>query len=676
MTHTSSEALRGRLLDGRYLIGDRVARGGMATVYAATDTRLERLVAVKVMHTGLGDDEDFAARFVREARSAAKLNHPNVVAVFDQGNDDGTVFLVMEYVAGITLRDVIRDESPLPPRRALGMLEQVLTALSAAHDAGLVHRDIKPENVLIAPDGQVKVADFGLARAVSTSTAVSSTGALIGTVSYLPPELVTNEGADARSDVYASGIVLYEMLTGRKPFEAETPIQVAYKHVHQDVPAPSLVVSGIPDYLDALVARATARQRDLRPTDAKVLLRQVRRVRSALDQGVASDPDLTEDLTPLLPLGASDPTQALNLLPGVASPGIHGVAAWGHADTLGFDVPGLLLPPQAPYRESTLVVPRDPPTAPTPPGQQRNDQEPPRRRRRPRRGLILLLVVLLLAALAGFGGWYLGVGRFTNTPHLIGMTQLEAARAAKSAGLTMTVDRTSWSETAPVGTVMASDPTPDAQIVRGGTVHVVVSKGKERYTVPRLVGLSLAAARRTLHRLTLVADPVSRRYDETVRRGDVVSQSINAAMIVRHGAAIGLVVSKGPRPIKIADYTDKPAAEAISALRGLGFKAVVVGHRFNDGVTRGSVISQSPSSGTGFKGDRIELVVSRGRHMVQVPSVIRSSAEEATSSLKAAGFKVDVVHNPYYIGADIVVSQDPSGDSMAPYGSTVTVSVI
>ncbi len=239
MDRTVADPMIGRVLDGRYRVGPRIARGGMATVYEATDLRLDRLCALKVMHSGLGDDDDFAARFVREARSAARLSHPNVVGVFDQGDDDGTLFLAMEYIPGHTLRDLIRKEAPMSPAKALAVIDPVLSALAAAHAAGMIHRDVKPENVLLADDGRVKVADFGLARAISAETQHTATGGvLIGTVSYLSPELVVDGKADARSDVYAAGVVLYEMLTGRKPHEGESPIQVAYKHVHEDVPAP------------------------------------------------------------------------------------------------------------------------------------------------------------------------------------------------------------------------------------------------------------------------------------------------------------------------------------------------------------------------------------------------------------------------------------------------------
>ena len=330
MTTTSvGDPLLGHSLEGRYQIVERLARGGMATVYKAIDTRLTRIVAVKVMHVGLGDDAEFARKFDREARAAARLSHPCVVSVFDQGTDDGRPYIVMEYVEGPTLRDVINREAPLPPLRALELIEPVLSALAAAHEAGLIHRDVKPENVFITPRGQLKVADFGLAKAITSQTSTATQGLLIGTVSYLPPELVMSGKADARSDVYSAGIVLFELLTGRKPHQGDTPIQVAYAHVHDDVPPPSAfrTAGPIPPYLDALIARATARDPDLRPRDAKIMLSQVRRVRTALRDGVMDDPELTQDLSGILAVraarGGDHRAPALRALglPGPRAPG-------------------------------------------------------------------------------------------------------------------------------------------------------------------------------------------------------------------------------------------------------------------------------------------------------------------------------------------------------------------
>lgn len=299
----STDPMVGRVLDGRYEITSRIARGGMATVYRAQDRHLHRGVAVKLMHEGLYEDPEFARRFDLEAKAAARLVNPHVVSVFDQGIDDSRPYIVMEYVPGCTLRHVIVQEAPLSPRRALALLEPVASALASAHDYGLVHRDVKPENVLISDRGQIKVADFGLARTVTAQTATAS-GLLVGTVSYLPPELVVSNRADERSDVYSTGIVLFEMLTGHKPHSGETPIQVAWAHVHKDVPAPSVwladqgrqgreLAERIPAYLDALVRTCTAREPSERPTDGRILLGLIRSARASLAQGRADDPAIT-----------------------------------------------------------------------------------------------------------------------------------------------------------------------------------------------------------------------------------------------------------------------------------------------------------------------------------------------------------------------------------------------
>ncbi|MCW2615217.1 MAG: protein kinase, partial [Frankiales bacterium] len=283
-TGSGPDALVGLLLDGRYRLDSAIARGGMATVYVATDTRLDRTVAVKVMRPALAEDPDFVERFAREARAAARLSSPDVVAVHDQGTDPATrtAYLVMEHVAGRTLRDVVVDEGPLPPARAIALLEPVLRALAAAHGAGLVHRDVKPENVLLGDDGRIKVADFGLARAVETSSLTATAGLIIGTVAYLAPEQVEHGRADTRTDVYAAGILLFELLTGSPPYSSENPMSVLFRHVHEDVPPPSTMVSGIPAALDDLVVRATRRDPAARPVDAGAFLAELQAARHDL----------------------------------------------------------------------------------------------------------------------------------------------------------------------------------------------------------------------------------------------------------------------------------------------------------------------------------------------------------------------------------------------------------
>jgi serine/threonine protein kinase/beta-lactam-binding protein with PASTA domain len=652
----------GRLLDGRYLIGPRIARGGMATVYEATDLRLDRLCALKVMRPGLGDDDDFAARFVREARSAARLSHPNVVGVFDQGDDDGTLFLAMEYIPGHTLRDVIRSEAPMSPARALALLDPVLSALAAAHHAGIVHRDVKPENVLLAEDGRVKVADFGLARAVSAETQhTAAGGVLIGTVSYLAPELVAHGRADARTDVYATGVVLYELLTGRKPHQGGSPIEVAYKHVHEDVPAPSGLVPGLPPYVDALVARATARDPDRRPADARVLLHQVRRVRDALDHGVLDDPELTDDLAPTVPVqrGADDDSPF--------DPGFE-----------PSDVPTVLTPEQvavAGRTDDTSVIGPRPAARGGPPGATAAARQRPAPPRRSRRGPALLLVVLLLAVAAGVGGWWFGSGRYITTPGVLDLTTSAARAEIEAAGLSFRVGERAYSENVASGHVMSTDPSGGERVTRHGTVTAVVSRGPERHPVPRLAGHALPDAQAALRDAHLSVGETSYSWSRTVDEGVVISLSPKPGTELRRDAAVDLVVSKGPKPVKVPDVTGDAAAGAVKALHELHLEATVT-RRHSDTVDKGDVISQAPDTGRLLPGDAVRLVVSKGPVLVEVPEVRRMNVDEATSTLRSAGFSVHTERLRYYIGLGLVVKQDPSSGERVPRGSTITIYVV
>jgi len=646
----------GRMLDGRYRIEERIARGGMVTVYTAVDTRLDRQVAVKVMHEGLGADQDFADRFVREARASARLNHPGVVAVFDQGEDEGTVYLVMEYVAGATLRDVIRKEAPLTPARALAVMEQVLQALGAAHQAGLVHRDVKPENVLIAPTGQIKVADFGLARAVTSTTAVTATaGVLIGTISYVAPELVLHQGTDARSDVYACGVLLFELLTGRKPHEAENPIQVAYKHVHEDVPAPSSFQSGIPHYLDALVARATARDRDLRPTDAKLMLQQTRRVAIALGQGITDDPDLVADLSP---------TTSIWTEPTVAEP-------W---DILVFEDQDQQATNQAARRaEHTAVTPVAGGGPPVPrPGPSTAQS---RSAIRSRRGAVLLVLVLLLAVVAALAGWQLGVGRYTDVPEVSGLSLTEADAMAAAAGLSVTVADERFDEAVPLDHVISSSPEAGGSVLEGGSIEVAVSLGKERYRVPDVVGLPLPEAEAKIRDAGLTStepvDKFNRRYDA----GVVTDISIASGSMVKPDVQLELEVSKGRLPIDVPDTSGRARAAAERLLVEARLVAVV-DEVYDDAVPSGRVISQEPDGGTAFKGDQIMIVVSLGPEVVEVPEVIAAGVDAATDELEMLGFVVETHHSDQYLGLGYVLEQSVSPGDAAPYGSVIVLSLI
>ena len=707
----SGDPLVGRLLDGRYRILARVARGGMASVYEATDTRLDRTVAVKVMHPGLGDDQEFAERFVREARAAARLNHPHVVGVYDQGDDtsDGTdtVFLVMEYVPGHTLRDVIRKESPMAPRRALALLEPVVSALAAAHRAGLIHRDVKPENVLIADEahgGRVKVADFGLAKAVSADTQHTATGGvLIGTVSYLAPELVVDGRADARADVYAAGVVLYELLTGAKPHEGESPIQVAYRHVHHDVPMPSLVEPTIPDYVDALVARATSRDREQRPADATVLLHHLHRVEQALREGLASDPELAADLLPRRrpePAdehdGGNDTTPepfdagALALLTEV-DPRDSGLVGDGGPDRTTAlerhpapsDEPAAA-PVTEPMRTTTApaaatttavaaIEPRPGPgRAPT-----RATPVATTARRRSKRGPIALLLAILLLAGIGGGAYWFGWERYTTTPAVLGLDEAAASAELDDAGLEAEAGEPAYSENVAAGLVIATDPEPGGKVLDGGTVTLTLSLGPERYDVPELAGQTEDQAQDALAATNLVFGTSIGRWSETVPQGQVIRTTPKAGTTLKPGASVDLVLSRGRKPIEVKDWTGTSIDDARAALERRKLEVAVTSEDYSDTVAEGDIISQDPPPGTTLhRGDTVSFVVSLGPELVEVPRVRAMGVDAATELLEGLGFEVETEQADNYLGLGFVYSSDPDQGESVPKGSTITLFLI
>ncbi len=649
----SGDPMIGRLLERRYRLTRRIARGGMASVYEATDLRLDRTVAIKIMHAGLGEGDDFATRFVREARSAAKLSHPNVVSVYDQGDDDGVVFLAMELVEGHTLRDTIAEQAPVSPSKALALVEPVLAALAAAHRARIIHRDIKPENVLIADDGRIKVADFGLAKAVSTDTQHTATqGVLIGTVSYLAPELVVEGQADARADVYAVGVVLYELLTGTKPHEGESPIQVAYKHVHEDVPAPSSVVPTIPEYVDALVTRATARDRSQRPADASVLLHQVHRVAHALAAGVHEDPELTQDLALRPPTPPVRDDTAPELWDDQEMATLLAPAAAGSA-ALASDA-----------REHTVTYP----AAKPPPAR-------PARQRRSRRGPWLLLLALVLACAGGGAAYWFGIARYTPAPGVIGMEQTAAEAKLTEAGLGFDYLDPAFSETVPEGSVIEADPSAGSRVLKDGSVTMQLSLGKERYDIPPMKGMSEDQAQDALLGVRLAYDETIERFSETVPAGQVIKTVPAVGTTVRPGAAVDVVLSKGRKPIKVGDWVGQDLDDVRAAYDNRGLAVEVASEEFSDGVAEGAVISQEPTGGTLFRGDSVSFTVSKGPELVEVPAVRAFGVSAATDELEDLGFEVEVeakFGNPL----GFVIGTDPGPGAKAPKGSTITLSVV
>lgn len=639
-----SDAPAGRLLDGRYRIGSRLAKGGMATVYEALDTRLEREVALKVMHQGLAEDHDFVTRFIGEARSAARLSHPDVVAVYDQGEDDGLVYLAMELVRGRTLRHVLRSQGRLPAVTALEVLEHVLGALSAAHAAGIVHRDVKPENVLVGMDGRVKVADFGLARAVDAGS-TATRGVLLGTVAYISPEQALGEPATPRSDVYSAGILLWELLTGRPPHDGPTDYVIVHKHIESDVPPPSWTEPSVPAAVDALVLQAVSRDPWERFADAGAFLAALRRVRQAVAAG--TDPEATALLAEPLETAGVSAAAALAVSP-------DDTAVRGDQDQDGPDA-------------RTAVIGHTTSRQKTPPA--------PRRRRRSRQGPVAFLLVLLLAVGVAAGAWWLGAGRWTSTPSLLGLEVAAAEARAAEAGLGIEVsDEQQYSETVAAGVVLQTDPGPGEQVRRGGTVGVVLSAGPQRFEVPELVGLDREAAEAALAEASLVAGEVEERFDEQVPEGIVVEQGVVPGEQVREGSPVSFVVSRGRETIDIPAVVGRPADSAEQTLEAAGF-TVRMSEAYSDDVPVGIVVSQEPSSGTGFRDDVVEIVVSLGAEFVEAPGVEGRSFDEAVEAIEGAGLVARRVEL-FPAGPGRVVRQEPRPGTELARGSEVTVYVL
>lgn len=603
MDTTLKDPLVGQVLDGRYRVDARIAVGGMATVYRAVDTRLDRVLALKVMHPALATDAVFVERFIREAKSVARLAHPNVVGVFDQGAEGAYVYLAMEYVEGCTLRDVLRERGALQPRAALDILEPMLAALGAAHRAGFIHRDIKPENVLIGDDGRVKVADFGLVRAVGSVT--NTTGTILGTVSYLAPEQIEYGTSDTRVDVYACGVVLHEMLTGAKPHGGDTPAQVLYLHLNEDVPAPSAAVPGMAIELDELVATATARNPEIRPEDAVALLALTRRTRAAL-----SDAQLD-----------AVPPQATNGAGGHA--GVAGAsgrpsqdsrdATTGGEDARTSVIPRLVrpsspddgsdtpdLPPAASsgegvHRTSRLTVPPGPPAPPSRPSTGRRAWRGGLAR--PRKGVLTTVVAALLVLGVGIGVWYINSGQFTRVPSLLGQTEQVAKKRLTDAGLDAKVGH-DFSNTFERGTVMRTDPEPRSRIRGNGSVTLVISRGPEIVRVPDLTGKSLADAKDALKKAGLAPGVITRSFDEETAQGEIIRSQPKAGTELRPDAGVALVVSKG-RPVHMPDVTGQSEEEATASLEDAGLDVKIAAERVNSPRTRGRWPSSPPRRAAG-----------------------------------------------------------------------------
>ena len=631
--------LTGEVIDGRYQLIRQMASGGMATIYEAVDMRLDRKVAVKIMHSHLAQDEKFIERFIREAKAAAALSHPNIVAVQDQGwNQSGVpaVFLVMEMIEGHTLRDFLNDQGALQIKDGIKFLLPILSALAAAHKLGIVHRDIKPENILISKEGRIKIADFGLAKGPllgQTMTAESSV--ILGSVSYLSPEQVQRGIADPRSDVYSTAITAFEMFTGQKPFSGEEPIQIAYMHVNGRVPRMSEIKPSIPQALDDLIFKATSVDPDGRPADASIFHAQLLQISNTLNP---KENQLSLELD--IPIAPMRPKK------------------------LSFKEKSRQ------KKEKTLIM-----TEPLQPKVETTAQVKKRRKvsKRVRRNRF---IALFLAIALGVGGWYVlvGPGSKVIVPSVIGGTQKEANAALTSLGLTSVIAEKRFSEDIAEGRIIETIPGGGGKVEASGQVKLVISKGPERYVIPTLTGLTPEAAVNALAKLPVNVGELVEIFNSTTPKGFVISSTPASGEKVKRDSTITLTISKGVETVNLDSYIGKSGEQALNELTQAGFE-VDSKYIFDEKVLSGAVISQTPAGGTPApKGSKISITVSKGSQYVFIPNLLSISEAKARDALKDLG----LIPKVKTIGKKTdkkVTAVSPKVGSKVKRGSTVTITV-
>ncbi len=622
-----------RVYTNRYEIVRHLAQGGMAEVYLAHDQLLDRRVALKVLFAEFARDPAFVQRFRREAQSAANLNHPNIVAVFDWGEEDGTYFIVMEYVEGRSLREAIQAEGPLYPNLAADLASDIAGALGFAHRNGVVHRDVKPGNILLTPQGQVKVTDFGIARA-GGHEALTQTGSVMGTATYFSPEQAQGLPVDARADVYSLGVVLYEMVCGVPPFSGESPISVAYKHVREEPPRPSVVNPDVPADLEEIILTALAKSPEDRYPSADDMRADLARFRRG------ETPNAVPVMAvPAVPVAGTDATIVNPRLP--ASPERHADRTTLH----------------------TAVAPGPPP------GKRRSAWP------------FVLALVALLAVLAGLG--YLLADQLTGNNdggtialrEVVGMEVDKAQLLLEDDGFKVEADY-EVNDDVPVNEVFEQDPEPGAKLEEGETVTLTVSEGKGKVAIPDVTGQSLEDAQAQLQDAGL-RGRVAQEASDSVEAGKVIRTEPAPNVQVDRESAVTVYVSRGVELVKVPDVTGKDAVEAAAEL-GAADLGVERASEASDTVEAGTVIRTEPAAGSSVpKGSKVQLVVSSGKEEVRVPSVVNLSQADATSALEDAGFEV-VVQEATTLEATRagrVIAQSPSGNSRAEKGSTVTITV-
>lgn len=645
-----TDPLLGRLIDGRYEVQSRVAAGGMATVYVAFDKRLERNVALKVMHQHLADhtsEADFVARFRREAKAAARLTHPGMVRVYDQGVDGHLSYLTMEYVPGENLRQRLAAEGTFSLDKAFSITESVLDALAAAHQAGLVHRDVKPENVLLDDQGEPKLTDFGLARAVTEVTSTSS-GMLLGTVAYLAPELVSNGDGDARADVYSCGVLLYELVTGRQPYSAETALGVASRHIHEDMPAPSALVPWLPVEFDQLVAAMTARDPQARPADANEAAQLLRSTRGLID-----DPTLDRRAEPPFTPTPQSPdhgeTTVLHDAPSgstIALPiGLGGTQAL----VAGVDIDNIdddpdAVEPERPHRKAVWWT---------------------------------AAIVAALLVLSGLGYWLFntyGPGSLTTVPSIEGQDAQDATLTLEALGFVV-IPEEQYNDTIAAGIAIGTVPGAQSIAEKGSDITLIVSMGARQEIVPALIGWTEEDARAELEEIGFPVGASELVYSDTVPRGEVTGMTPEPGSEERHDTRVVLQVSNGPEPFEMPDLTGMTEDEAIAAMDTHAVD-VVFEYARTQAVATGQVFEQSLAAGEeGLRTQEVTLTVSEGLPLVEVPDFMYDRVERATADLEELQLVVELeAYNVWpWTTPEFVVGQRPEPGTVLEVGQTVTL---
>ncbi|MCL1907365.1 MAG: Stk1 family PASTA domain-containing Ser/Thr kinase [Propionibacteriaceae bacterium] len=661
MARAHHDVLIGTVLGDRYEITAYVDHGGSAVVYRAIDRRLGRTVAVKVIHSDLAGDPDYIARFDREARATAILSHPNIVAVFDRGWIAERPYIVMEFIRGQSLRTIIKSSAPLPVETALSYANDIALGIAAAHAMDIIHRDIKPENVLITANQDLKVTDFGLAKDITAHTSAASQGVIWGSIKYIAPEIPDTGSAAKASDVYSTGVVLFEMLTGQQPHQGKEISQVLWKHMNEDVPAPSTALpssmkSRIPDYVDALVVATTRRAPEQRWSDGRILQENISLVRQRLAAGVSEDPKLTASLMSYAP-GADD-------TPRIDLPRPSTVPVVTNSDDTPIQTKAAAVTKLAQVAQIPQKFKKNRRTTP------KKDNDTASRKLLPRKTWAIIFGVL--AVVLGLT-WWLALGQWTKIPALAGMSEQEARSEAGERGLKIETMQ-EYSETVAEGLVIRTEPAEGSRVQRASTIIAHMSRGPERYPMPTVVGLTVDEATAAIEDSHLSIGTIKEVWHDTAAVGEVVSASQDPGASLKPDTAIDLSVSKGREPIKVDDYTGKPKDEAVKALEAAGF-VVKTTEDFSPKHAAGLVAIQKPAEGTLFKGDTVELVISKGPRMVVIPDVRHKSLADAKTIIAknfTVATKVDST-----IGAPLNIAKgtDPPAGTTAPEGSTVTILV-